>query len=298
VDYVIEGEGEYAAVELVEALGAGQRRPEIRNLLYRADGAVARFGLRPRFEGFDKLPHPDKELFFRAAPYLRELGYIAITSRGCPYQCTYCNSPSMTRLYPGTKPVWRRPVESLIDELEAARRRYRIPYVWFADDTFVMGNAFGQYLIAKQKYWAYGITPILYTLGTIAGTGPARRAWSGDRRCHTGDRQPPLQVALRGCIPGRAESPPRPRGGRTSHRRDRSVQSKSFRITARWCWLLHRMGRRLKTCWDSLRIFQTGLSNLASKITLHFRQPEDTVLHWLVGWSNWNPAANTPSYLS
>src|SRR3989344_8104254 len=35
---------------------------------------------------------------------------------------------------------------------------------------FVMGNAFGQYLITKQTYWTYGITPILYTLGTIAGT--------------------------------------------------------------------------------------------------------------------------------
>ena len=35
---------------------------------------------------------------------------------------------------------------------------------------FVAGNAFGQYLITKQTYWSYGITPILYTLGTIGGT--------------------------------------------------------------------------------------------------------------------------------
>ncbi|OGJ55888.1 hypothetical protein A3D88_03985 [Candidatus Peribacteria bacterium RIFCSPHIGHO2_02_FULL_52_16] len=35
---------------------------------------------------------------------------------------------------------------------------------------FVFGNAFGQYLITVQKYWVYGITPILYTLGTIGGT--------------------------------------------------------------------------------------------------------------------------------
>lgn len=35
---------------------------------------------------------------------------------------------------------------------------------------FVLGNAYGQYLITRQSYWAYGITPILYTLGTIAGT--------------------------------------------------------------------------------------------------------------------------------
>ena len=35
---------------------------------------------------------------------------------------------------------------------------------------FVFGNAFGQYLITVQKYWVYGLTPMLYTLGTILGT--------------------------------------------------------------------------------------------------------------------------------
>lgn len=35
---------------------------------------------------------------------------------------------------------------------------------------FILGNALGQYLIAIQKYYWYGITPILWALGTIAGT--------------------------------------------------------------------------------------------------------------------------------
>lgn len=35
---------------------------------------------------------------------------------------------------------------------------------------FVVGNAFGQYLITEQKYIIYGLTPILYSLGTIVGT--------------------------------------------------------------------------------------------------------------------------------
>ncbi len=35
---------------------------------------------------------------------------------------------------------------------------------------FVAGNAFGQYLITVQKYWVYGWTPVIYTLGTIGGT--------------------------------------------------------------------------------------------------------------------------------
>jgi putative peptidoglycan lipid II flippase len=35
---------------------------------------------------------------------------------------------------------------------------------------FVAGNALGQLLITEQRYWVYGITPILYTVGTIVGT--------------------------------------------------------------------------------------------------------------------------------
>jgi putative peptidoglycan lipid II flippase len=35
---------------------------------------------------------------------------------------------------------------------------------------FVIGNAFGQLLISRQRYVWYGITPILYTVSTIVGT--------------------------------------------------------------------------------------------------------------------------------
>ncbi|HRH93664.1 MAG TPA: lipid II flippase MurJ, partial [Candidatus Peribacteria bacterium] len=35
---------------------------------------------------------------------------------------------------------------------------------------FVFGNTVGQYLITVQKYWIYGITPILWAAGTIGGT--------------------------------------------------------------------------------------------------------------------------------
>lgn len=40
----------------------------------------------------------------------------------------------------------------------------------FSNFLFVFGNAFGQYLITIQRYWIYGITPVLYTTGTILGT--------------------------------------------------------------------------------------------------------------------------------
>jgi putative peptidoglycan lipid II flippase len=40
----------------------------------------------------------------------------------------------------------------------------------FSNFLFVFGNTLGQYLITSQRYWIYGLTPIIYTCGTILGT--------------------------------------------------------------------------------------------------------------------------------
>ncbi len=34
---------------------------------------------------------------------------------------------------------------------------------------FVVGNTFGQYLISIQRYWVYGLTPVIWSMGTILG---------------------------------------------------------------------------------------------------------------------------------
>ncbi len=40
----------------------------------------------------------------------------------------------------------------------------------FSNFLFVFGNTLGQYLITAQRYWMYGLTPVIYTIGTILGT--------------------------------------------------------------------------------------------------------------------------------
>lgn len=42
-------------------------------------------------------------------------------------------------------------------------------YALLTNFLFVFGNTLGQYLIAVQRYWVYGITPVLWSLGTILG---------------------------------------------------------------------------------------------------------------------------------
>ncbi len=42
--------------------------------------------------------------------------------------------------------------------------------VLISDLFMVIGNTAGQELVRSERYWVYGITPIIYSLGTIAGT--------------------------------------------------------------------------------------------------------------------------------
>lgn len=42
--------------------------------------------------------------------------------------------------------------------------------IFLSDLLMVLGNVAGQYLVTVQRFWVYGLTPIIYSLGTIVGT--------------------------------------------------------------------------------------------------------------------------------
>ncbi len=80
------------------------------------------------------LPYPYKEPFF---PDKRGLAneYRIITSRGCPYSCTYCFNSFLHEMR-GKKVIKQRNVENVINELIWAKDKYSIKKVFFIDDSF------------------------------------------------------------------------------------------------------------------------------------------------------------------
>ena len=95
VDYVCVGEGEQAIVELCDVLPSSGHRPRkpIANLWWRDGERLVRGPTAPFIQDLDSLPYFDKELW---QDELR-LGdnYITMTSRGCPYRCTFCADPQV-----------------------------------------------------------------------------------------------------------------------------------------------------------------------------------------------------------
>jgi radical SAM superfamily enzyme YgiQ (UPF0313 family) len=89
-DFVIRGEGEHSLVELLEYLETGTPALSgIRGLSYRnRDGRKVHNPSREFIQDLDSLPEPDFSLVHNWSP---SNPYPVSTSRGCPYDCTFCS---------------------------------------------------------------------------------------------------------------------------------------------------------------------------------------------------------------
>ncbi len=92
VDFVIRGEGEVAVVRLLDALLAGRGRPEeIAGVYRRAGGRIV--GRSPEFlDDIDRFFFVPSELIPHCHGVRPENFAVLISSRGCPFRCSFCSS--------------------------------------------------------------------------------------------------------------------------------------------------------------------------------------------------------------
>ncbi|MBF0386128.1 MAG: B12-binding domain-containing radical SAM protein, partial [Candidatus Omnitrophica bacterium] len=100
-------------------------------------GRTIERGFGPIIDNLDEVPFPHKDAYYSKNPSLKKI-YTATCSRGCIFNCTYCNSPTVRKLYKECGQTYFRvaSVKRVIAELEFAKRKYNPRYIMFIDNLF------------------------------------------------------------------------------------------------------------------------------------------------------------------
>lgn len=141
VDYCVLGEGEATMLDLLERIAGGASGAGMVGVAARVRPADAVPELSDRRRTLDEVPRPAWDLF-PVESYLEQADNHGVNrgrsmpmlaTRGCPYQCTFCSSPSMWT----TKYVTRTPAE-VVAEISDYVATYRATNFNFCDLTAIV----------------------------------------------------------------------------------------------------------------------------------------------------------------
>ncbi|MDD2889661.1 MAG: radical SAM protein [bacterium] len=131
-DVGVVGEGEKTIVELIKHISSKQDSESLKNIngiCFRQNEEIILTPSRDFISDLDTIPFPAYEL----ADLNNFPNMYMLTSRGCPYQCTFCAS----QLNSGKK--WRaHSVDYLIEHIKLLIHKYNIKHIPFLDDNFAL----------------------------------------------------------------------------------------------------------------------------------------------------------------
>lgn len=136
IDYLCLGEGE----ETLAELASGMNPADICGLAFRENGSVQ--VNRPRelipelddlpFPAYEKLPGFPAKYNLPLFSYITPPGATMITSRGCPYQCSYCDRSVFKRGYRYNSPHY------IYEHMRYLRSRFGVRHINIYDDLFTL----------------------------------------------------------------------------------------------------------------------------------------------------------------
>jgi len=137
VDVVGIGEGEETIVELMEKSNGGDLSG-VRGVAYSEKGILIQTQPRPYIADLDAFPLPARDLIDMPAylDFTRRIHGVsqttAMTSRGCPFKCTWCAKPVFGNRYRHRSPA------KVAEELVHLKQVYHPEQIRFADDVFTL----------------------------------------------------------------------------------------------------------------------------------------------------------------
>lgn len=153
LDAACVGEGEGAMVDLLAALERGSDIAKIKNIAVRKNGEVIKNEPRPLIDDLDAIPFPDRSIYDKYAFFKRQGQRHVLTSRGCPFQCSFCFNKLYHEIYRDKGVMLRRrSAANVIEELKNLRRENAgLKHIFFLDDTFVLSRDWTDAFLASYK---------------------------------------------------------------------------------------------------------------------------------------------------
>jgi anaerobic magnesium-protoporphyrin IX monomethyl ester cyclase len=135
-DIVVRGEGEQTILELANLKSKDDLKnlSEVAGVTLRKNGQIIRTTDRPFIQNIDDIPWPAYRHFQLSDYKISGKIYLpVITSRGCPFQCTFCLVNRMCGRH-----FRARSPKNVVDELEWLKDTYEADAFSFYDDTFTV----------------------------------------------------------------------------------------------------------------------------------------------------------------
>ncbi len=136
VDAVVLGEPEYAFLDLVN-----KHWDNVEGIIYKRDGKIHSNESIRIIDDLDALPFPAWDMVstdaYSSGEYINNQSsfFTMITSRGCPFVCTYCPYP----VSQGKK--WRsRSEDNVVDEIQYLMDNFGMKALLFRDPEFTLNN--------------------------------------------------------------------------------------------------------------------------------------------------------------
>jgi len=163
-DSIVLYEGEETLLDLSNTIKQGKNLSNVDGLAYRENNLIRKTNLRKPIENLDTLPFPLRD---KLSMHLGYPHFFMISSRGCPYSCSFC---SVTTFYQSAGcELWRcRSISNLIEEINFLINKFGATTISFLDDEFLVNK------FARERAKKFAKTLIEQNL---------KLSWSIECRC-------------------------------------------------------------------------------------------------------------------
>ena len=142
IDIVCRGEGEFTMLDLAN----GMQWDQLKGIIFRKqnNGAFTVTPERELVQNLDELAYPawhllDRDFYFQPNISVMRGDYMRtatiMTSRGCPYRCSFCQSPELLELY-GKNYIRYHSANRVVGEIEYLMNKFEVKGISFNDDMF------------------------------------------------------------------------------------------------------------------------------------------------------------------